>query len=564
MYLYNDFDRRIIAERVAQFRDQTRRYLAGALSEDQFRPLRLLNGIYYEKHNPLLRVVIPYGQLSARQLRMLARIARVYDRGIGHFTTRGNLQFNWVRIDQAPEILAELAKVDLHSIQGCGNCVRNITTDPLAGVMPGEITDPRPWAELFRQWCTLHPEFSALPRKFKVAFTGGSYDAAGVRFHDLGFEAVKNASGELGFRVWVGGGLGRSPYVGQVLRDFLPWQDLLSYADAVLRIYNLHGRRDDLYKARIKFLVAKLGIGELARRVEAEWAYQAGGPLTLTAADVERITTRFSKPDYDALPRLDASFEFARRFDKEFAAWVTSNTHTHREPGYLAVTLSLKASGRAPGDVSAEQMEWIADLAERFGFGELRTSQTQNLILPDVRKRDVYNLWQEARRAGLATPTVGLLTDIVACPGGDYCSLANARTLHLVTMLQSRFADRSELADIGAFRINVSGCMNACGHHHLGAIGILGVTKSGKERYQIALGGASGQQTMMGRVIGPSFTAEEVPEIVARLIAYYRSCRRPQETFFETVMRVGRERFVAVAYGKRIVNVENEREVAYG
>lgn len=564
MYTYTDNDRRIVAERVVQFRDQTRRYLAGELTDDQFRPLRLLNGIYVEKHNPLLRVVIPYGQLTSRQLRMLGRIARVYDRGYAHFTTRGDLQYNWVRLDQTPEILAELAKVDLHSIQGCGNAVRNITTDPLAGVMPDEVTDPRLWAEIFRQWATLHPEFSALPRKFKVAFTGGAYDAAGVRFHDLGFEAVEDAEGKLGFRVWVGGGLGRAPFIGHILRDFLSWQDLRSYAEAVLRVYNLQGRRDNLYKARIKFLVASLGIDEFRRRVEAEWGQLAQGPLKLTDGDVARIASRFTTPDYDVLPRLDTSFEFARRFDKEFAAWVQTNTHAHREPGYLAVTLSLKAPGQAPGDATAEQMEWIADLAERFGFGELRTSQTQNLILPDVRKRDVYNLWQEAKRAGLATPTVNLLTDIVACPGGDYCELANARTLPLAAAIQARFADRAELVDIGQIRINISGCVNACGHHHLGAIGILGVDKAGEERYQIVLGGRAGPQTRLGDVIGPSFPGHEVPEVLARLIDHYRACRHANESFLDTLERVGHKDFIAAAYGKEITAFGNEREVANG
>jgi len=565
MYAYNAIDRKIVAERVDQFRDQTRRYLAGELSDDQFRPLRLQNGLYFEKHSPMLRIAIPYGQLSAKQLRQLARIVRTYDRGVGHFTTRHNLQLNWVRLDQVPDILAELAQVDMHAIQSSGNCIRVVTTDPLAGVSPLEVADPRPWAELFRQWSTLHPEFAALPRKFKVAFAGGPDDAASVRTHDLGFEAVRDAAGELGFRVWVGGGLGRTPFIGQVLRDFLPWRDLLSYAEAVLRVYNLHGRRDNLYKARIKILVATLGIAEFARRVEAEWAHLAGGPLTLTEARVERVAAQFAAPDYDVLPRLDASFELARRFDKEFAAWVRTNTHAHREPGYLAVTLSLKALGRAPGDATAEQMEWIADLAERFGFGELRTAQTQNLILPDVRKRDLYNLWQEAKRAGLATATVGLLTDIVACPGGDYCSLANARTLPLAAAIQARFADRTELADIGPLRLNISGCVNACGHHHVGAIGIFGVDKAGTERYQIVLGGATGPQAAIGAVIGPSFATDEVPDAVARIVDHYRSCRRPGESFIDTLKRVGRAGFVAAAYGREeITNFENEREVANG
>lgn len=565
MYAYNAIDRKIVAERVAQFRDQTRRYSAGELSDDQFRPLRLQNGIYVEKHNPLLRIAIPYGQLSSKQLRQLARIARTYDRGFGHFTTRGNLQLNWVRLDRTPEILAELAKVDMHAIQACGNSVRVITTDPLAGVSPNEVADPRPWAELFRQWSTLHPEFSALPRKFKVAFAGGPDDAPSVRIHDLGFEAVRDAAGELGFRVWVGGGLGRTPFIAKVLREFLSWRDLRSYAEAVLRIYNLHGRRDNPYKSRIKILVHAIGIEAFARQVEAEWARLRGGPLTVSDDEAQRFAAHFAPPAYETLPDLDTRFEFARRVDKEFAAWVRTNSHVHRVPGYAAVTLSLKATGQPPGNATAEQMEWVADLAERYGFGELRVAQTQNLVLPDVKKRDLYNLWQEAKRAGLATPTVGLLTDIVACPGGDYCSLANARTLPLAAAIQARFADRAALSDIGALRLTLSGCVNACGHHHVGAIGILGIEKAGEERYQLVLGGATGAQAAIGAVIGPSFAADEVPEAVARIVEHYRACRRPRESFIETLRRVGQAGFIAAAYGKQdIVNSENEREVANG
>jgi len=565
MYRYTDTDRRLVAERVVQYRDQTRRYLVGELSVDQFRPLRLQNGLYVEKHNPMLRIAIPYGQLSATQLRALARVTRTYDRGVGHFSTRSNLQLNWVRLDQVPEILAELAKVEMHAIQSSGSCIRVVTTDPLAGVAPGEVADPRPWAELFRQWSTLHPEFATLPRKFKVAFAGGPDDAASVRTHDLGFELVKDAQGEVGFRVWVGGGLGRTPILGQIVRDFLPWPDLLSYAEAVLRVYNLHGRRDNLYKARIKILVQSLGIAEFARQVEAEWAHLRGGPLTIAAAEAERIAAHFAAPDYENLADLDARFEFSRRFDKEFAAWVKTNTHAHRTSGYAAVTLSLKAPGQAPGDATAEQMDWVADLAERFGFGELRVAQTQNLILPDVRKRDLYNLWQETKKYDLATATVGLLTDIVACPGGDFCSLANARSLPLAAAIQARFAERAELADIGALRLNISGCVNACGHHHVGAIGILGVDKAGEERYQLTLGGATGPAAAIGAVIGPSIAAAEVPEVVARVVEHYRSCRRPKEAFIDTVKRIGSKSFAAAAYASEVPTIEeNEREVANG
>ena len=564
MYAYNEIDRRIVAERVTQYRDQTRRYLAGELDDDQFRPLRLQNGLYVEKHNPMLRIAIPYGQLSAKQLRALARVTRTYDRGTGHFTTRHNLQLNWVRLDQVPELLAELAKVDMHAIQSSGSCIRVVTTDPLAGVAPTEVADPRPWAEIFRQWSTLHPEFAALPRKFKVAFAGGPDDAASVRTHDLGFELVRDAQATLGFRVWVGGGLGRTPFIGKVLREFLPWSDLLTYAEAVLRVYNLAGRRDNLYKARIKILVDTLGVEAFAAQVEAEWRHLKDGPQTLTAAEAERVAAHFAAPAYETLAALDARFEFSRRFDREFAAWVKTNVHAHRIPGYAAVTLSLKAPGQAPGDASAEQMEWVADLAERFAAGELRTAQAQNLILPDVRKRDLYNLWQEAKKQGLATPSVGLLTDMIACPGADYCSLANARSLPVAAAIQARFADRALLADIGELRLNISGCVNACGHHHIGAIGILGVDKAGEERYQITLGGATGPQAALGSVIGPSIPAAEVPAVIERLVEHYRACRHAKERFIDTVRRIGKKSFAAAAYAKDIPQFDNEREVANG
>ncbi len=564
MYTYNDTDRRLVAERVAQYRDQTRRYLAGELGEDQFRLLRLQNGLYLQRHNPMLRIAIPYGQVSAPQMRLLARITRSYDRGVGHFSTRHNLQLNWVRLDRVPDILAELAGQDMHAIQSSGSCIRVVTTDPLAGVAPGEIADPRPWAEIFRQWSTLHPEFVALPRKFKVAFAGGPDDAASVRTHDLGFELVRDDQGRLGFRVWTGGGLGRTPILGQVVREFLPWPDLLTYAEALLRVYNLNGRRDNAFKSRIKILVQSIGIEEMKRRVESEWRHLRDGIQTLTDAEVERIAAHFAPPDYESLPGLDSRFEFSRRFDKEFAAWVRSNTHAHRQPGYAAVTLSLKAPGRAPGDATAEQMDSAADLAERFAFGELRTAQTQNLILPDVRKRDLYNLWQEAKKAGLATPSVGLLTDIVSCPGGDFCSLANARSLPLAAAVQARFADRAALADIGELRLNISGCVNACGHHHVGAIGVLGVDKNGEECYQITLGGATGRQAAIGSIIGPSLPAAEVPAAVERIVEHYRSRRRPKERFIDTVRRVGVKSFANAAYARDFSYLENEREAVNG
>ncbi|MDK9723327.1 MAG: nitrite/sulfite reductase [Sterolibacteriaceae bacterium MAG5] len=567
MYRYNDIDRRIVRERVAQFRDQTRRHLAGELSADEFRPLRLQNGLYVEKHNPMLRIAIPYGQLSSKQLRALARVTRTYDRGTGHFSTRHNLQLNWVRVDQVPDILAELAKVDMHAIQTSGACIRNITTDPLAGVSPREVADPRPWAEILRQWSTLHPEFAWLPRKFKVAISGGPDDAAGVRVHDLGLQLVRNAVGELGFRVFVGGGLGRTPILGKLLKDFLPWRHLLTYAEAILRVYNLHGRRDNLYKARIKILVQALGVEAFGRQVEEEWAHLQGGPSTLTEQEAARVATHFEAPDYEVLPKLDAGFEFARRHDAEFAAWTLRNVHEHKMPGYAAVTLSLKAPAQAPGDATAAQMEAVADLADRFGFAEIRTSQAQNLILPDVKKRDLFNLWQLARNAGLATPNIGLLSDVIACPGGDLCSLANARSLPLAAAIQDRFADRERLADIGELRLNISGCVNACGHHHVGHIGVLGIDKAGEERYQITLGGAFGLEASIGGVIGPSFAAAEVPAVIERLVENYRMCRRPHERFIDTLHRVGPESFRAAAYETNTESTESteiEREVANG
>ncbi len=564
MYRYHDIDRRIVRERVAQFRDQTRRYLAGELTDDEFRPLRLQNGIYIQRHGPMFRIAIPYGHLSSRQLRMLARITRTYDRGFGHFSTRHNLQLNWVRLDQVPDILAELAQVDMHAIQTSGNCVRNTTIDPLAGVSAQEVADPRPWAEILRQWSTLNPEFAYLPRKFKIAFSGGPDDGANVRMHDLGFQLVRNAGGELGFRVLVGGGLGRTPILGEVLHEFLPWQDLLTYTEATLRVYNLHGRRDNAYKARIKILVKALGIGEFARQVEAEWAFLANGPSTLTEAEASRVAAHFEAPDYKTLPKLDAGFESAKRHDRAFAAWVAHNTHEHRVPGYAAATISLKAPGQAPGDATAEQMDIVADLAERFGFAEIRATQAQNLILPDVRVRDLFNLWQLLRDADLATPTAGLVSDITACPGGDYCALALARSIPLAQAIQASFADLALQEDIGELKLNISGCMNACGHHHVGNIGLLGVEKNGEEFYQITLGGAWGLEAALGEVIGPAVARDEVPATIERLVDNYRMCRRPNERFVDTLKRVGPNSFRAAAYGSATESREYERETAHG
>ncbi|MGE5469064.1 MAG: nitrite/sulfite reductase [Ignavibacteria bacterium] len=563
MYRYDNIDRQLVAERVAQYRDQTRRYLAGELSDDEFRPLRLQNGLYIQRHGPMFRIAIPYGHVSSTQLRALARIARVYDRGVGHFSTRHNLQLNWVRLDQVPDILAELAKYDMHAIQTSGNCIRNVTADPLAGVSRSEVADPRPWAEIVRQWSTFNPEFAYLPRKFKIAVSGGPDDGANVRMHDLGLQLVRDAAGELGFRVLVGGGLGRTPILAEVAREFLPWRDLLTYSEAILRVYNLHGRRDNAFKARIKILVKALGIEEFARQVEAEWAHLKEGPATLTEAEVARVAEHFDGPDYEALPGLDASFEFAKRREPAFATWVAHNVHAHRVPGYAAVTISLKAPGHAPGDATSAQMELIADLAEHYAFAEIRVTQTQNLLLPDVRLHDLYDLWNALRGAKLATPTVGRIADITACPGGDYCALANARSIPLAQAIQARFCDLGEQDDIGELKLNISGCMNACGHHHVGNIGLLGVEKNGEEFYQITLGGAWGLEASLGQVIGPAVAYDKVPATIARIVENYRMCRRPHERFIDTFKRIGADSFRAAAY-ENDDTTEYERETANG
>ncbi|MGA8004936.1 MAG: nitrite/sulfite reductase, partial [Burkholderiales bacterium] len=502
MYRYDETDQQLVNERVAQFRDQTRRYLAGELDEEQFKHLRLRNGLYVQRHAPMLRVAIPYGLLSSVQLRKLAHIARRYDRGYGHFSTRQNIQFNWPRLEDVPEILAELATVQMHAIQTSGNCIRNVTADHFGGIAPDEVVDPFVWCELIRQWSTLHPEFSWLPRKFKIAVSGSAADRAAILVHDIGLAATRDDAGEVGFRVAVGGGLGRTPIVGHVIREFLPWRHLLSYLEAILRVYNRHGRRDNIHKARIKILVKALGPEAFAREVEAEWAHLKDGPATLTEADIERIQSRFSKPgtDPDLRPE-DAEFTLKKvRSVPGFAAWERRNVHPHKRPGYCAVTLSLKKTGVPPGDVSAGQMDAIADFAERYSFGELRVTHEQNLVFADVARRDLPALWQALRAAGLATPNIGLLTNIISCPGGDFCSLANARSIPVAEAIQRRFDDLDYLFDIGELDLNISGCMNACGHHHVGHIGILGVDKHGEEFYQLEIGGSQGAQAALGRV----------------------------------------------------------------
>ena len=556
MYVYDAIDRRLVDERVAQFRDQTRRFLDGRLSEDEFRPLRLQNGLYVQRHAPMLRVAIPYGLLGSAQLRRLARVARVYDRGYGHFTTRQNIQFNWPTLEQAPDILAELAEVGMHAIQTSGNCVRNITCDHFAGIAPDEIVDPLVWCELLRQWSTFHPEFAYLPRKFKIAVSGSPEDRAAVFLHDIGLLAVRDAAGEVGFRVIVGGGMGRTPIVGHVIREFLPWAEVLNYTEAILRVYNRFGRRDNKYKARIKILVRERTPQGFAAEVDEEWAHLAGGPSTVTAEEIARIAARFTRPAWRTLPAESPQVDRAAADTPAFAAWLRRNVHAHRAPGYAAVTLSLKPRDVPPGDATAAQMDAVADLADAFGFGELRVTHEQNLLLPDVERGRLVELWQALRPLGLATPNAGLITNIVACPGGDFCSLANARSLPVAESIQQAFDDLDFVHDIGELDLNISGCINSCGHHHVGHIGILGVDKNGAEFYQVTIGGhqggnGAGRPASIGRIIGPAFSGDEVAPVVRRLIACYLEHRDGEaERFVDTVHRLGVDVFKEHAYGR--------------
>ncbi|WP_417707284.1 nitrite/sulfite reductase [Pseudomonas sp.] len=551
MYQYDDYDRALVRERVAQFRDQVQRRLAGELSEEEFLPLRLQNGLYLQKHAYMLRVAIPYGTLSARQMRALAHIAREYDRGYGHFTTRQNIQFNWVELERVPDILDWLAEHDMHAIQTSGNCVRNITTEAFAGVAADEYLDPRPLAEILRQWSTVNPEFLFLPRKFKIALCAAEQDRAAIQVHDIGLQLYRDAANELRLRVLVGGGLGRTPIIAQTLREGLHWQDCLSYVEAILRVYNRHGRRDNKYKARIKILVKALGIDAFAAEVEREWQPIKDGPARLTEDEYRRVAASFHKPAYVPQDALDLDFGTHLARDEAFARWVSRNVMAHQVPGYLSVVLSTKPGISAPpGDVSAEQMDVLADCSERYGFGEIRVAHEQNLVLPDVRKSDLHALWSEAQAIGLGTANAGLLTDIIACPGGDFCSLANAKSIPIAQAIQQRFDDLDYLHDLGDISLNISGCMNACGHHHIGNIGILGVDKNGSEWYQLTLGGSQGQQAALGKVIGPSFAAEQVPEVIERIVRTYVDFREVSEGFLDTVQRIGLEPFKARVYSR--------------
>jgi len=550
MYKYDEIDQQIVDERVAQYRDQTRRFLAGELTDDEYRPLRLQNGLYIQRHAPMLRIAVPYGMLSATQLHKLADIASKYDRGYGHFSTRQNLQLNWPKLEDTPDILAELATVQMHAIQTSGNCIRNITTDQFAGVAPDEVIDPRAMAEVMRQWSTFHPEFALLPRKFKIAVSGTQQDRAIVQAHDIGMEFYTDKSGKVAIKVWVGGGLGRTPILGSVIREHLEWQHALTYCEAIIRVYNLHGRRDNAYKARIKILVKALGIDEFRKQVEAEWIHLKDSPNTITEAELARVAKHFEPMPYETLPAQDSSFDAAIASNPAFAAWVKRNVHAHKTAGYRAVTLSLKPHGKAPGDITSAQMHVVADLATQYSFGELRASHEQNLILADVKLNDLFAVWEKARANGLATPNIGLLTDIICCPGGDFCSLANAKSIPIAEAIQIQFDNLDYLHDIGDLELNISGCMNACGHHHVGHIGILGVDKDGSEWYQVTIGGKQGNDASIGTVIGPSFSAEEMPGVVQKLIEVYLKERTDEERFIDTVRRIGVAPFKANVYAK--------------
>jgi sulfite reductase (NADPH) hemoprotein beta-component len=561
MYQYDPVDQQLVEQRAAQFRGQTRRFLAGELTEDEFRVLRLQNGLYIQRHAPMLRVAVPYGMLASRQLRTLAHIARKWDRGYGHFSTRQNIQFNWPKLEDVPDILDELAKVQMHAIQTSGNCIRNTTTDQFAGIAPDEFVNPLVWCELIREWSTLHPEFAFLPRKFKIAVSGSVTDRAAVGVHDIGLQAVEQ-DGEVGFRVWIGGGLGRTPIVGQLIRPFLPWQHLLTYMQAALRVYNLHGRRDNKYKARIKILVKDLTPQVFGEQVEQEWALIKDGPDTLTSEMVDAVAQRFTTPAYVADPGADTSAHHAAN-DLGFARWLRRNVHHHKVAGYAAVTLSLKRTGVPPGDITADQMDAVANLADRYTFGEMRVSHEQNLVFTDVPRSQLFALWRELDALGLATPNIGMLTNIIACPGGDFCALANAVSIPVAESIQQRFDDLDYLYEVGEIDLNISGCINACGHHHVGHIGILGVDKAGEEWYQVTLGGRQngaakplpdiesrrGAGAAIGKIIGPSFARAQVPDVVENLVQTYLELRDSDaERFIDVVDRLGIDPFKTRVY----------------
>ncbi len=552
MYRYDEFDAAFVRQRVAEFREQVARRLSGELTEEQFKPLRLMNGLYLQLHAYMLRVAVPYGTLSAEQMRRLAWIARTYDRGYGHFTTRQNIQFNWPKLADIPDILDSLAEVEMHAIQTSGNCIRNVTADAYAGVAADEIADPRVYAEILRQWSTLHPEFSFLPRKFKIAITGSPHDRAAIKVHDIGLRMLRDESGAPGFEVVVGGGQGRTPVVGKTVRDFLPSEHLISYMEAILRVYNMLGRRDNLYKSRIKILVSQVGIAEFRRLVEAEWdSIREGWELELPEGEVQRIAAYFAPPSYETSEPIDFGFVTAQRKEPAFAQWVRCNSFAHAQEGYAIAVISLKPEGGIPGDATAKQMEVVADLAERFSFGEIRVAHEQNLVLPNVRKADLYEVWQALVKAELATPNLGLITDMIACPGLDYCNLANARSIPVAQRIGERFKDRDLVEELGPITLNISGCINACGHHHVANIGLLGVDKKGQEFYQITLGGRADEKAAIGEIVGPAFSYDQVVDAVETIVSTYRGQRQNGEVFLDTYQRIGIQPFKEKLYGTR-------------
>jgi sulfite reductase (NADPH) hemoprotein beta-component len=550
MYRYDQYDHQMLADRVAQFRDQTSRFLDGKLSSAEFLPLRLQNGLYIQRLAPMLRIAIPYGMLSSVQMRKLAYIADHFDKGYGHLTTRQNIQFNWPALADVPDILAHLAEVEMHAIQTSGNCIRNTTTDQFAGVSADEVEDARAYCEIIRQWSTFHPEFAFLPRKFKIAVCGTRQDQAATQVHDIGLYLLKNDKGEIGFRVLVGGGLGRTPVIGSEINAFLPQEHLLSYLDAILRVYNREGRRDNKYKARIKILVKETGVEEFRNKVETEWQLLKGGPLTLTQDEVERCRAFFHDPAYKSLPANSTALETALNKDVLFASWYEQNTAAHKKPGYAIVTICVKKTGFAPGDLDSDQMRFIADIADRYSFGEMRITHTQNLVLADVEKDQLYDLWQALKTHDLEADNLGLLSDMICCPGGDFCSLANAKSIPIAEAIQRRFS-YTQLREIGQLSLNISGCMNACGHHHVGNIGILGVDKKGEEYYQISLGGSADNNTALGKIVGPSFSQEEVPDVIEKIVQVYQQHREAGENFLAAYNRIGMDPFKEALYGNK-------------
>ncbi|MFW1844253.1 nitrite/sulfite reductase [Acinetobacter pittii] len=546
MYLYTDFDQQLVNERVAQFRDQTERYLAGKLSEDEYRPLRLQNGLYVQRYAPMLRIAVPYGLMNSKQLRKVAEVSTTYDRGYAHVSTRQNIQLNWPALEDVPDILAELATVQMHAIQTSGNCIRNTTTDQYAGVVAGEIADPRPTCELIRQWSTFHPEFAFLPRKFKIAVSAlEEKDRAATAFHDIGVYIVRNEAGEIGYKIMAGGGLGRTPIIGSVIRDFLPREDLIAYLEAVLRVYNLHGRRDNKYKARIKILVKALTPEVFAQKVEAEFEHTREA-LKIQPEILKKLDEEFTPFDYQDLADEDFTALFAEH--PKFKQWFNINTHAHKVKGYRIVTISLKRAGIAPGDMTTEEMNFIADLADKYTFGELRTTHEQNIALADVPQKDLFDVWQALEQQNMARAHIGFITDIISCPGGDFCSLANAKSIPIAEAITRRFDDLDKVYDLGHLDLNISGCMNACGHHHVGNIGILGVDKKGAEFYQITLGGNSDHDASIGDILGPSFAADAVPDVIEEVLNTYLDLRTEGERFVDTYRRVGIQPFKERAY----------------